>query len=87
MKANTLLSGLGFENGGLAVAHAIHNGFTAIKGDIYHLIHGEKVAYDTLTHMLLEQRPDDEMASCIGFYRQIAMPPTLKAIHLENEPL
>jgi glycerol dehydrogenase-like iron-containing ADH family enzyme len=29
IEANTLLSGLGFENGGLAAAHAIHNGFTA----------------------------------------------------------
>lgn len=30
IEANTLLSGLGFENGGLAGAHAIHNGFTAL---------------------------------------------------------
>ena len=34
IEANTLLSGLGFENGGLAGAHAIHNGFTALEGDI-----------------------------------------------------
>ncbi|MFT4465626.1 MAG: glycerol dehydrogenase [Sodalis sp. (in: enterobacteria)] len=86
VEANTLLSGLGFENGGLAGAHAIHNGFTAIQGDIHHLTHGEKVAYGTLTHMVLEQRPDDEIARYIRFYRQIAMPTTLKAIHLENEP-
>ena len=32
IEANTLLSGLGFENGGLAGAHAIHNGFTALEG-------------------------------------------------------
>ncbi|CAK8743498.1 hypothetical protein SODG_006634 [Sodalis praecaptivus] len=86
VEANTLLSDLGFENGGLASAHAIHNGFTAIQGDIHHLTHGEKVAYGTLTHMVLEQRPDDEIARYIRFYRQIAMPTTLKAIHLENEP-
>src|SRR5699024_486561 len=40
VEANTLLSGLGFESGGLAAAHAIHNGFTALKGDIHHLTHG-----------------------------------------------
>lgn len=85
VEANTLLSGLGFENGGLAGAHAIHNGFTAVKGDIHHLTHGEKVAYGTLTHMVLEQRPDEEIARYIRFYRQIKMPTTLKEIHLENE--
>lgn len=85
VEANTLLSGLGFENGGLAGAHAIHNGFTAIKGDIHHLTHGEKVAYGTLTHMVLEQRPDEEIASYIRFYRSIKMPTLLKDLHLEHE--
>lgn len=84
VEANTLLSGLGFENAGLAAAHAIHNGFTAIKGDIHHLTHGEKVAYGTLTQMVLEQRPDDEIAEYIHFYRSINMPTTLKELHLEN---
>ncbi|MFP3448963.1 iron-containing alcohol dehydrogenase, partial [Pseudomonas sp. SIMBA_067] len=65
VEANTLLSGLGFENGGLAAAHAIHNGFTAIDGDIHHLTHGEKVAYGTLTQMVLEKRPDEDIARYI----------------------
>ena len=30
IEANTYLSGVGFESGGLAAAHAIHNGLTAI---------------------------------------------------------
>lgn len=84
VEANTLLSGLGFENAGLAAAHAIHNGFTAIKGDIHHLTHGEKVAYGTLTQMVLEQRSDDEIAQYIHFYRSINMPTTLKEMHLEG---
>lgn len=85
VEANTLLSGLGFENAGLAGAHAIHNGFTAIDGDIHHLTHGEKVAYGTLTQMVLEQRPDEEIARYVRFYRSIGMPTTLKELHLENE--
>lgn len=84
VEASTLLSGLGFENGGLAGAHAIHNGFTAVDGDIHHLTHGEKVAYGTLTQMVLEQRPDDEIEQYIRFYRAIDMPTTLKAMYLEN---
>jgi glycerol dehydrogenase len=85
VEANTLLSGLGFENAGLAGAHAIHNGFTAIKGDVHHLTHGEKVAYGTLTQMVLEQRPDEEIAKYVRFYRAIKMPTTLKEMHLEKE--
>jgi glycerol dehydrogenase len=84
VEANTLLSGLGFENAGLAGAHAIHNGFTAISGDIHHLTHGEKVAYGTLTQLILEQRSDEEIAKYIAFYRSIKMPTTLKELHLET---
>lgn len=84
MEANTLLSGLGFENGGLAAAHAIHNGFTAVSGDIHHLTHGEKVAYGTLAQMILERRSDEEIARYIRFYRSIKMPTTLKEMYLEN---
>jgi len=85
VEANTLLSELGFENGGLAATHAIHNGFTAIDGDIHHLTHGEKVAYGTLTQMVLEQQSDEEIARYIRFYRSINMPTTLRDMHLENE--
>ena len=31
IEANTLLSGIGFESGGLAGAHAIHNGLTVLE--------------------------------------------------------
>ncbi|MFM2483692.1 glycerol dehydrogenase [Celerinatantimonas yamalensis] len=85
IEANTLLSGLGFENAGLAGAHAIHNGFTALSGDVHHLTHGEKVAYGTLTQMVLENRSDVELEQFIRFYRSIHMPTTLKEMHLEHE--
>ena len=83
IEANTLLSGIGFESGGLA-AHAIHNGFTALTGDIHHLTHGEKVAYGTLVQLFLENRPKEELNKYIRFYQQIGMPTTLKEMHLEN---
>ncbi|MGT2924774.1 glycerol dehydrogenase [Streptococcus caviae] len=84
VEANTLLSGLGFESGGLAAAHAIHNGFTALEGDIHHLTHGEKVAYGTLTQLFLEDRPLEEIDRYIRFYRQINMPTSLEELHLGN---
>ncbi len=55
IEANTYLSGVGFESGGLAAAHAIHNGMTAVP-DAHHFYHGEKVAFGTLTQLVLEKR-------------------------------
>jgi len=46
VEANTLLSGLGFESSGLAAAHAVHDGLTALH-EMHHLFHGEKVAFGT----------------------------------------
>ena len=85
-EANTLLSGLGFENGGLAAAHAIHNGFTALEGDIHDLTHGEKVAYGTLVQIVLENRPFDEIKKYIDFYQAIEMPTTLEEMKLADRP-
>ena len=53
IEANTYLSGLGFESGGLAGAHAIHNGLTAIP-ETHKMYHGEKVAFGTLVQLVLE---------------------------------
>jgi len=84
IEANTLLSGLGFESGGLAAAHAIHNGFTVLEGDIHHLTHGEKVAYGTLVQLMLELHSETELQKYINFYQALDLPTTLKDMHLEN---
>ncbi|HEL1168966.1 TPA: glycerol dehydrogenase [Streptococcus equi subsp. zooepidemicus] len=84
IEANTLLSGLGFESAGLAAAHAIHNGFTALTGDIHHLTHGEKVAYGTLTQLFLENKSREEIDRYIDLYQAIGMPTTLKEMHLDT---
>ena len=43
VEANTLLSGLGFESGGLAGSHSVHNGFTVLEAS-HGKLHGQKVA-------------------------------------------
>jgi len=84
VEANTLLSGLGFENAGLAAAHAIHNGFTAVKGDIHHLTHGEKVAFGTMVELVLQGTPHDELDKYINFYLTLGLPITMEATHLDE---
>lgn len=84
VEANTLLSGLGFESGGLAAAHSIHNGFTALEGEIHNLTHGEKVAFGTLVQLALENRTIDEIKRYIGFYISLDLPVTLEDIKLKD---
>ncbi|MFP7495095.1 glycerol dehydrogenase [Terribacillus saccharophilus] len=84
VEANTLLSGLGFESGGLGAAHAIHNGFTALHGEIHSLTHGEKVAFGTLTQLALEDRTLDEINTYVDFYLALGLPVTLEDIKLKD---
>src|SRR5699024_11929517 len=84
VEANTLLSGVGFESGGLAAAHAIHNGFTALDGEIHHLTHGEKVAFGTLVQLTLENRSLEEIEQYIDFYISLDLPVTLEDIKLND---
>lgn len=84
IEANTLLSGIGFESGGLAAAHSIHNGFSVLKGRIQTLTHGEKVAYGTLVQLALENRPKSELDRFITLYKQLGLPTTLKEMYLDK---
>lgn len=84
VEANTLLSGLGFESGGLAAAHAIHNGFTALHGEIHNLTHGEKVAYGTVAQLILDQTPQAELEEYLDIYIALGLPVTLKALKLDQ---
>lgn len=83
-EANTLLSGLGFENGGLAAVHAIHNGFTALDGDIHHLSHGEKVSFGICVQLMLEGAPREEADRYFGFLQAVGLPTSLDDIHLQD---
>lgn len=81
VEANTLLSGLGFESGGLAAAHAVHNGLTALPATHDHM-HGDKVNFGTLTQLALEDRPTAEINDFISFCTQVGLPTTLEEVGL-----
>ena len=81
MEANTLLSGVGFESGGLAAAHAVHNGLTALP-ETHHFMHGEKVNFGTLTRLALEDRPTEEINDIIAFCMSVGLPTTLEELDL-----
>lgn len=83
VEANTLLSGLGFESGGLAAAHAIHNGFTALEGT-HAYFHGEKVAFGTLASLFLTGKPAAIIEQVYSFCEDVGLPTTLADIGLEK---
>jgi glycerol dehydrogenase len=81
VEANTLLSGLGFESGGLAAAHSVHNGLTVLPGT-HHYWHGEKVAFGTLSMLMLEERPTEVVEEVVDFCLEVGLPVTLEDIGL-----
>jgi len=89
VEASTLLSGLGFESGGLAASHAIHNGLTVLE-QTHQYYHGEKVAFGTLTSLFLTDKPTETINEVYSFCESIGLPSTLADIGLaeaSNEEL
>ena len=82
IEANTLLSGLGFENTGESAAHGIHSGLTAIPTTNKYF-HGEKVAFGTLCEMVLENAPQKEFEDVMGFCYRVGLPITLGDLRVE----
>lgn len=83
VETNILLSGLGFESGGLAAAHAIHNGMTVLPG-AHHYLHGEKVAFATITQLVLEDADKEELETVLDFCASVGLPLTLSDIGVED---
>lgn len=83
VEANILLSGIGFESSGLAAAHAIHNGLSALGGT-HAYYHGEKVAFGTLTGLHLTGAPLSEMETVYSFCIETGLPVTLADIGLAD---
>ena len=81
VEANILLSGIGFESAGLAAAHAIHNGLTALA-ETHAFYHGEKVAFGVVSGLHLTDAPADEIATVYAFCEGVGLPTTLAAIGL-----
>jgi glycerol dehydrogenase len=83
VEACILLSGLGFESGGLAAAHAIHNGLTILEGT-HGYYHGEKVAFGTLAQLILENAPTEEIEEVLDFCIELGLPVCLADIGVES---
>eukprot|EP01029_Cantina_marsupialis_P027953 TRINITY_DN774223_c0_g1_i1.p1 TRINITY_DN774223_c0_g1~~TRINITY_DN774223_c0_g1_i1.p1 ORF type:complete len:372 (-),score=166.59 TRINITY_DN774223_c0_g1_i1:241-1356(-) len=83
VEANTLMSGLGFESGGLGAAHPIHNGLTAIE-ETHHYYHGEKVSFGTLAQLHLQGATTELIDEVTEFCLSVGLPVCLADIGVMN---
>ena len=84
VEANTLLSGLGFLNTGLATAHGIHSGLTVLP-ETHKYLHGEKVAFGIVCQMVLENTPAETVDKVMRFMVAIGLPVTLADLGVATE--
>ena len=82
IEANSLLSGLGFENTGCAAAHGIHSGLSEIAS-AHAYLHGEKVAFGIICQLVLENASKELIDKIVRFMIAVDLPVTLAQLNIE----
>lgn len=83
IEANTYLSGVGADNGGIAVAHPIYNGLTAL--DEFTGMHGSCVAFGTIVQLVIEGAPKSEIEEVMEFCYSVGLPITLGEMGVKDK--
>ena len=83
IEANILVSGLGFESAGLSSAPGIHEGLAALE-ETEGMMHGELVAFGTLSLLVLENYPRDEIDRVLRFCISVGLPVTLRQLGISQ---
>jgi len=84
VEANVLLSGLGFESGGVATAHMVANCLPSFP-ECHGLMHGHEVGFGVITQLCLDDDLDVElMHDIVDFEIAIGLPVTFADIGLDG---
>lgn len=83
VEANILMAGLGFENGGLGLAHGLTRGLVRTPM-VESAPHGFHVAYGLLVLLAVEGRDEAFMADLERFYRALGLPRSLLDLGLQK---
>jgi glycerol dehydrogenase len=84
VETNTLLSGVGFESGGLAAAHGVAQVMPMVPFVHKNFLHGEMVAVGLLAHLCLEGELD-EARRIAAFFAEIGLPVHLGQLSLSPD--
>ena len=85
VEANILLSGVGFESGGLAAAHAIQDGLNALDKN-HSFYHGEKVAFGLLASLFMTDKSLEIIDQVYSFCESVGLPTRLSDLGLADVP-
>ncbi len=82
VEANVLLSGLGFESGGVATAHMIANCLPSFP-ECHHLMHGHEVGFGVISQLCLDDDFDvEERNEIVDFEIAVGLPVTFADLGL-----
>jgi len=84
VEANVLLSGLGYESGGIAASHAVAQGYTMIARVHEQHLHGEMVAMGVLAQLCLEADVA-EARRAAAFFAEVGLPVCLSQLGLDAD--
>ena len=83
IEANSLMSTIGFESGGLASAHGFHQGIAEWE-ETHSYLHGEKVAIGILASLFLTHKERDFIDKIYQFHHDVRLPITLEDIGVKD---
>jgi glycerol dehydrogenase len=86
VEASTLLSGIGWESGGLATAHAIANSLPSLP-ETHDYLHGEKVSFGLMTQLCLDDSLGADLVDRTAqFLARAGLPVTFADINIDKIP-
>jgi len=84
VEANVLLSGLGFESGGVATAHMVANCLPSFP-ECHGLMHGDEVGFGIITQLCLDKAFDADVRDrIVDFEIAVGLPVTFADLGLEG---
>jgi glycerol dehydrogenase len=84
VEACVLLSGIGWESGGLATAHTLGNGLPALA-ETHEFLHGEKVAFGVMAQLCIDDSlPEALVNEAATFLTKVGLPVCFADIHLDK---
>ncbi len=85
LEVNVLMSGLGFENTGCSLAHAVNAGLSELKEAAPYL-HGERVGFGVLVQLAFENADIQKIRGILKYMVSVGLPVTLRQLGVENTP-
>lgn len=84
VEANVLLSGIGWESGGISTAHELGNGLPDFE-ETHAYMHGDKVAFGIATQLMLDPgTTSKEREDIVSFMAKIGLPVCFEDLNMQD---